>query len=124
MTLLTAKIRAAMVWIFIAVILWQIEPARASDASIDADVRCIVVALHLLASQEPRQREIGIMAGLYFFGRLDGQSPNADIEHLIKSVAAQMTDAEFKSEAVRCGKSLQTKGQEITRIGIDMSKKK
>ena len=83
----------------------------------------MVVALNLLSSQAPQQREIGMMAAMYYFGRLDGQAPHADIERLIENTAALMTPAEFKLDAVRCGQSLQTKGQEITRIGVDMSHK-
>lgn len=115
--------RAVVVSLVGVAIVWHNGDARASDQSLNADVRCVVVALHLLSSQTPQQREIGMMAAMYYFGRLDGQSPHADIEHLIESAAAQMTNADLKSDAIRCGKSLQTKGQEITKIGVDMSHK-
>ena len=76
MTRVMAMIRAAMVWMFI---FWHIGYARASDASLTADVRCVVVALHLLSSQAPQQREIGMMAAMYYFGRLDGQSDRKSV---------------------------------------------
>lgn len=120
-TQLTATIRTTSVFIFAVVSFYHIGFAHASNRSLNADVRCVVVALHLLASQAPQRREVGMMAAMYYFGRLDGQSSHADIEQLIESAAVQMSPADFKANAVRCGKSLQEKGEEITKIGIEIS---
>ena len=113
--------RAAIIAFFAVITVCHMRNSRASDESLSANVRCVVVALHLISSQVPQQREMGMMAAMYYFGRLDGQSPHANIEHLIANAAAQMTSADLKSDAVRCGRSLQVKGQQITKIGIDIS---
>jgi hypothetical protein len=54
---------------------------------------------------------------------LDGRAPDTEVEGLIEREAEKMTAAEFRSNAVRCGKALTLKGQEIQRIGADLSRK-
>lgn len=63
------------------------------------------------------------MLALYYLGRLDGRDPKLDVEKLIIEQVKTMTNADYSSEAVRCGNSLTTKGQQITRIGRDLIKR-
>ena len=57
------------------------------------------------------------MLAIYFLGRIDGRSPNADLEALLKKTAKKMTAAELRSAASRCGAEFSRRGAEITRIG-------
>ena len=91
--------------------------ANAAESDDVADVQCMVVAFKLMSSGKPDLRSAGLLSAVYYIGRLDARSPNADIETLVVRQAATMTDAEFSAEAKRCGSALSQKGQEITRIG-------
>jgi|HubBroStandDraft_5_1064220.scaffolds.fasta_scaffold23435_4 hypothetical protein len=82
-----------------------------------ADVRCVAVALRMTEMPAAEQKSSGLMMALYYVGRLDGRAPNLDIEELIIQQIGKMTNADYSSEAIRCGKSLSEKGQKMTQIG-------
>lgn len=95
--------------------------AAVPDDQAVSDARCVVVAMHMATLNAPQQRSTGVMLAIYYLGRLDGRSPQADTEKLIEAEAGKMTPAELRSDAVQCGKVLTAKGQEMTRIGADLS---
>lgn len=86
-----------------------------------SDARCVVVGLRMAEMNEPQQRAAGTMLALYYLGRLDVRSPDSQLEKLVETEAEKMTQAEFRANAVRCGKALTLKGQEIQKIGADLS---
>lgn len=88
-----------------------------------SDVRCVVVGLRMAEMPGSQQRGAGMMLAIYYLGRLDGRALDSEVEGLIAREAEKMTAAEFRSNAVRCGKDLTLKGQEIQRIGADLSRK-
>jgi hypothetical protein len=97
--------------------------ARAANRYGLSDVRCVVVGLRMVEMPVSQQRAAGMMLAIYYLGRLDGRAPDTEVEGLIEREAEKMTAAEFRSNAVRCGKALTLKGQEIQRIGADLSRK-
>lgn len=97
--------------------------ARSADARVIGDVRCVVVAIHLISTGKPALRFAGVMAAMYYFGRLDGHTSQADLEKLLKAQAKDMSEAALRANALRCGKVLAEKGREITEIGVELSKK-
>jgi hypothetical protein len=94
----------------------------ASDQQAVADVRCVVVGMRMLQLTEPQQQTAGMMLAVYHLGRLDSRAPDAEVEGLIEKEAEKMTAAEFRANAVRCGKALTLKGQEIQKIASDLSR--
>ena len=58
-----------------------------------------------------------------YLGRLDGRASHADIEELIEREVGKMNQAEFRANAVRCGKALARKGKEIQKIGAALVRK-
>lgn len=82
-----------------------------------ADAQCMVVGARLSASSDPQQRVPGQMILMYYLGRIDGRSPNADLESLIKTETQKMTTSDLQSAASRCGKQFSARGEEIVRIG-------
>lgn len=93
-------------------------PAKAGAASAtSADVQCLVVATRLAASSDQRQKLAGTMLAIYFLGRIDGRTPNADLQELLRRGAKRMTASEFRDAASRCGMEFSRRGAEITRIG-------
>lgn len=88
-----------------------------------ADVRCVVVGMHMSTLHVPQQRDAGTVLAIYYLGRLDGRSVRADIDQLIENEAGKMTPENLRTEAVRCGKALSDKGQEIARITAALAAK-
>ena len=101
----------------------SIAKVRATDHEALADARCIVVAMKLATLNDPQQRSAGVMLTIYYLGRLDGRSLHTDTERLMEQQARKMTSAELRSDAVRCEMVLTRKGQEMVRIGADLSHK-
>lgn len=97
--------------------------AEAANRYALSDVRCVVVGLRMVEMPVSQQRTAGMMLAIYYLGRLDGRAPDAEVEGLIEREAERMTAAEFRANAVRCGKALTLKGQEIQKIGADLSRK-
>lgn len=82
-----------------------------------ADVQCLVVGATLADSSDQRKKLIGTMLAIYYLGRIDGRSPKADLEALMRLEASKMTQVDFRNAARRCGSELSARGAEITRIG-------
>lgn len=89
--------------------------AHAAEPTL-ADARCVVVGMQMSALSIPEQREAGTVIAAYFLGRLDGRSLNVNIPQLIQKEAGKMTAEDVRAEAVRCGKTLTEKGEEIARL--------
>jgi hypothetical protein len=100
--------------------LWQ--TAVAADRQAVADVRCVVVGLRMIEMTAPQQRAAGMMIALYYLGRLDGEGQETALEPLIETEAKKMTEPEFRANAVRCGKAFTLKGQEMQKIGADLTR--
>lgn len=101
-------------------------PALGADAMSRyalSDVRCVVVGLRMAEATVPGQRAAGVMLAIYYLGRLDGRAADVELEGLIEREAETMTAAQFRSNAIRCGKAITLKGQEIREIGADLSRK-
>lgn len=96
----------------------SVAPATAgSVSSTSADIQCLIVGARLAASSDQRQRLAGTMLSIYFLGRVDGRSPSADLQKLLKREIKKMTASEFRSAGSRCGMEFSRRGAEITRIG-------
>ncbi len=102
-----------------ALAFWSVQ-ASAQDAEIIADLRCVIVGMGASEMPDPNVHSAGMMLTIYYLGRLDARVPKLDIEEPMIKEISKMTPADYKSEAQRCGASLTTKGQQITRIGQDM----
>jgi hypothetical protein len=90
------------------------------EAETIADIRCVIVGL-VIASSDPTKQAAATMLGLYYIGRIEGRAPTADLETLIEREAGVMTRADIASEGKRCGAILSAKGQELAKIGKDIS---
>ena len=95
---------------------------HAADGQVDADARCIVVAMHIASLGTAVQRTAGMMIAMYYFGRLDGRAPHADVERLIENEAKKMSMVELRENAARCGQALQVRSREFASIGEDLAR--
>ncbi len=53
------------------------------------------------------------MSIFYYLGRLDAHTPKLDLETLIANEAAKWTQADMRSEAVRCGSEITERGKQL-----------
>jgi hypothetical protein len=93
---------------------------RAQNAETVADVRCVIVGMRMIEMTNQTYRASGMMATLYYIGRLDGRTPNLNLENLIFKELKTMTAVDYSAEAKRCGIALTARGQEITKMGKDL----
>lgn len=117
----TAACRYALATI-LSCILVAAARADVSSAQTIADVQCIVVGARLTASSDRKQKQPSQMLLSYFLGRVDGRSPNVDLEALIEQEARRMTPSEFRSAAHRCGTESSARGAQIVRIGKSLAR--
>lgn len=97
-----------------------IPRAEAANPQTIADVQCMVVGARLSESADQRQRMSGEMLLSYFLGRIDGRSPSADLEVLMKRVG-KISESDFRRAAKRCGAEFSARGAQIARIGKSLS---
>ncbi len=97
--------------------------ARAQDADTTADVRCLVVSVSMVASQQQNQQTAGLMSALYFLGRLDGRRPDLDLENRLVDEVTKLKPEQLREEAVRCGALLKERGKALTDMGARISQR-
>lgn len=114
---------AAAILTGVGMVLGLCQEVCASNQQVASDVRCIVVGLRMMQMTATQQRGAGTMVTLYYLGRLDSRVPEAEADGLIESEAEKMTAAEFRANAVLCGKAFALRGKEIQKIGADLSRK-
>jgi|SRR5215831_5185883 len=105
----------------IALVLFLSPPlaarAQSADANTTADIRCLITSLSLGKSNNETVKTAGFLASLYYLGRLDGGAPNVDLETRMIAEIEKMTPEELRSEAVRCGSTMQARGKAFSDIG-------
>ena len=112
-----------MKWILIPVLAAGLlaVPARADDT--DNDVECVAIGLSMAASQDALMRSSGGMVALYYLGRLDGRTPDLELEDRLKSAVNTLGPNEFRLAATRCSEGLKARGESLTAIGKDLQQK-
>jgi hypothetical protein len=92
--------------------------ALADDTT--ADIRCVAAVLALSGKADAATKSTLAMSAIYYIGKLDGRVPSLDLEDALVKELSTMTAAEIGSEAVRCGKDLSVRGQQIKAMGDHM----
>jgi len=115
---------ALRIWLSAAVLTaFVCREASAIDqqALTEADVSCVVVCIRASSDSNATRQLAGMMTALYYLGRLDGRSSQANIDQQISVKIKSMTDLEFRSEAIRCGDALNSKGKWVQQIGSSLT---
>ena len=99
------------------------QTARADDKDTEADVRCLMISMSMIQAQSPTLQTAGMMSVMYWMGRLDGRTPDLDLETRLLADIKAMTAEEFRATALRCGTELQARGKFMTDMGQDMKQK-
>lgn len=115
------RIPAAYQYLAVVIMMTMLGEARAASQQTVADVQCIVVGARLSASSDQRLKLSAQMLLAYYLGRIDGRSMKIDLDALIQREAENMTSADFRSAARRCGTEFSDRGAEIVRIGKSLT---
>jgi hypothetical protein len=92
--------------------------ARAADPAPAPDLRCLAVASVLASNSDPNVKNAGVMAALYYLGKLDGRDPGLDLETRLRQEVTQLSPQEIQSETLRCGAELAARGKTMNEIGL------
>jgi hypothetical protein len=90
------------------------------DAATTNDLRCAIVYMQMISSQDTKINTAGYIGLMYWMGRLDGRAPNLDLENRIMAELPEMTPDVIRAEAQRCGAEMQVRGKALTEIGNDL----
>lgn len=82
-----------------------------------ADIQCLIVGARLSESASPTVKLSGGMVMTYFLGRLDGRTPDANIESLIIEELRTMTSGDVAEASRRCTDEFSKRGVEFEKIG-------
>ena len=96
-----------------------VTPARADDDT-TADVRCLVVSAMSVATQDSWLAAAGTLSAFYWLGRLDGRTPDLDLENRVLEQVHSLSPNQLAAEAQRCGELLKDRGAFLTRMGQDL----
>lgn len=91
--------------------------AHAADSATTDDLRCLVVSLTMAGMGGKDLQAAGMMASLYYLGRIDGRSPEFDLENGVIDEILAMKPADLKTAASRCGDALKGRGEELSTLG-------
>jgi hypothetical protein len=72
------------------------------DADTKADVRCLVAMGSAMDTEQPQAKQLAFSTMLYFLGRIDGRTPELDIEARYSSEAKEMNPKDAKAFVDSC----------------------
>lgn len=84
---------------------------------ISEDVRCLVIFMQMSNAQVPAAQTGGLIGSFYYMGKLDARSRDLDLEKLILTEVANMSENSFKADATRCGNDMTKRGQAAADLG-------
>lgn len=89
--------------------------ARADETS--DDVRCLIIFMQMSNAQAQAAQTGGLIGSFYYMGKLDARSRDLDLEKLILTEVANMSENSFKADAARCGNDMTRRGQAAADLG-------
>ena len=97
-----------------------IVAAAPQDEETRKDVRCLLAMSAAAGHEDKTVAAAAQTASQYFLGRIDGRSPNFDLETALTQESASATGPDFTSLLQSCGDLMQKRGAEIVAIGERM----
>lgn len=99
--------------------------ASAAPAAPDAtttDLRCLMVSAMLAQGDDPDLKDIGTLSLYYFWGRLEGHVPAADVAQRLIAQAKTMTPDDLKAQARNCADMSRKASQTLSDISDTLQK--
>lgn len=101
----------------LATTLLSTSNACAADAETTTDVRCLVVSAMLASKGDAANEAAGLMASLYYLGRLDGHDPNLDLSKTLTDEALKLKPGDIPPLAKTCGATMKDRGKALSAAG-------
>ena len=94
--------------------------AATPQADLTPAIRCMVVAVVLSTSSDPKARSAGFASAQYWFGRIDRRLPDAELARRLDAERRRMTTAAIRQEGLRCGAELKARGEALVAMSAAM----
>jgi hypothetical protein len=89
----------------------------------DTDVRCLVFAMNMAASQDQGAKTVGFLGVAYYMGRLDSAGGHGDLEARMEAQITQMKGMNVAPIAQGCGETLSGRMKAISVVGQQLQQK-
>jgi len=89
--------------------------ARADETG--DDVRCLIIFMQMSNAQAQAAQTGGLIGSFYYMGKLDARSRDLNLEKMILTEVANMSENSFKQDAARCGNDMTKRGQAAADLG-------
>ena len=73
--------------------------------------------------KDPKIAQAGVASAVYWMGRVNGETPNADIERIMTRLSATLTPQMIAGDATRCSNEMKVRGNEMQRAGAAIKRK-
>lgn len=87
------------------------QPAQ--DAENQRDLTCMAVFLAVADNEDPEIQQAGTIGSLFFYGRLQGRSPEVNWFERLAAYADSVSVEELFSHAQECGGIVERVGQDM-----------
>ena len=103
----------------------QAAPTHATShaSSADTDVRCLIFAMNMAASQDQGAKTVGFLGVAYYMGRIDSAGGHGDLEARMEAQITQMKGMNVSTIAQGCGEALSTRMKAVSVIGQQLQQK-
>lgn len=91
--------------------------SHALDTETTADLQCLVAVLETGPVIDKLAPGTSQTAMLYFLGKLDGRTPNLDLESELRKLVPTMSKKDLGLADIRCGHEMAGRGQALQTIG-------
>ncbi len=91
--------------------------AAADDPEVTRDVQCLAVNAYLASKDDASLKMAGLMASLYYLGRLDGRDPDADLNRRLTDEVMKLKPDDIAVLAKSCGETLADRGKALKAAG-------
>lgn len=75
----------------------------------NGDLRCLIVTAKTASTLSAEEQALWQVGVVYFWGRIDGQSPDLDFKAALFAEMEAMTPDKFDAEMKRCGDELKAR---------------
>ena len=89
----------------------------ATPGTLTFDVRCMIALGQMSQSGDQTARSAASTASQYFFGRIDGRVPDAELEAAIWRETRTMREDEGMRIIPACAEYMQARGQRLVDVG-------
>jgi hypothetical protein len=101
----------------LAALLLAAAPADRAADPVGFDVRCLITAARLMQSQDAAMRANALGAAMYFYGRVDSELAESEIESRMLREAQALRTEDPGAVMRACGQYIVVRGQFLQDVG-------